>query len=121
MKQRQVKINDLIMSVCQEMEKIGYRKYYVWGHHYVAMRKIEKHHELNGCKLYVPELTEELVTTINNRYDNGELSGCRRSVFVKAAKYLNEYYMTGHITRGRDTYTLKPTLCTEFQRLLDLL
>ena len=118
MKQKQVNIHDLIMNVCAELERIGYQKYYVWGHLYVAMTTIEKYHTMNNQLYYNSKLTAEIVADMHKRFQNGEISGCRRSVFVKAAKYLDEYFANKRITFGRDTYVPKPVLCNDFQDVL---
>ena len=118
MKQKQISIHDLIMNVCCELEKIGYQKYYVWGHLYVAMKTIEKHHTINNQQNYNSKLTAEIVTDTHERFKSGEISGCRRSVFVKAAKYLDEYFENKQITLGRNTYVPKPILCNGFQDVL---
>lgn len=118
MKQKQMDIHDLIMNVCFELEKIGYQKYYVWGHLYVAMTTIERHHTLNNQQYYDSKLTAEIVAATHDRFKDGEISGCRRSVLVKAAKYLDEYFEHNRITFGRDTYSSKPVLCNNFQDIL---
>ena len=121
MKQKQVAIHDLILSVSMELEKLGYRKYYVWGHYFVAMQTIENYHNTNGQKLYSSTLTAEFIKLTHQRYKDGKLSGPRRSILVKAAKHLDDFFLYGRIIHCKhDTYTPKPKLCDEFQCQLDM-
>lgn len=119
MNQKSINIHELIMTVCSELEKFGYQQYYVWGHYFVAMNTIEKFHNSRNCQNYNSELTSEFVTLVHKRYENGEISGCRRSIAVKAAKYLDEYFAYGHISWERAIFTKRPALSPEFQKHLD--
>ena len=119
MNQKSINIHELIMTVCSELENFGYQQYYVWGHYFVAMNTIEKFHHRHNCQNYNSELTAEFVALVHKRYENGEISGCRRSVAVKAAKYLDEYFAYGRISRERAVFTKRPVLSPEFQKYLD--
>jgi len=119
MKQKQITTNALIEAVSLELEKLGYVKSYVWGSSYNAMLSIQKYHRLNGHTLYSPDIAAEFIAITDKRYADGEICREYKSSMHRAVKRLDEYFFCERLSCICNTYEPKPTLCSEFQNLLD--
>ena len=120
MRDQPILLSDMIPQVMSLLEGYGYEKHTLWGSMYGVFSSIKTFYAEQAITNYDPEITKAFVARARNRYESGTIS---RPFFYdqcRAAKWLDEFYLTGRLEWSWNRPQSKFELNEEYSNLLDM-
>lgn len=90
-----ISINEMIVQMTAEAERLGFSQTFIWADFIPRLRKFAIYYQKLGITQYDPQITEDLVQLHVERYERGEIGADALSRVRSNARKLNEFYLTG--------------------------